>query len=59
MNPELKSAIDKLKIVRKLAQAPETQQVCDIIVELFVSLDEKDQLGFKINESRRNAKSKE
>ena len=34
MRPEVKSAIDKLKIVKKLAQAPETQQVCDIVIEL-------------------------
>lgn len=58
MKPEIKSAIDKLKIVKKLAQAPETQQVCDIVIELFDALDEKGQLGFGVDESKRHNQPK-
>lgn len=54
MRPEVKSAIDKLKIVKKLAQAPETQQVCDIVIELAEALVEKEPLGFGVkDESKR------
>ena len=46
MNPQVKSVIDKLQIVKKLAQAPETQQVCDIVIELAEALIEKEPMGF-------------
>lgn len=60
MKPEVRSAIDKLKIVKKLAQAPETQQVCDIMIELAEALSEKEPMGFGVKvESQRNNKSKE
>lgn len=49
MKPEIKSAIDKLKIVKRLAQAPETQQVCDIMIELIEALNEREAIGFKID----------
>lgn len=47
MKPEIKTAIDKLKIVKNLAQYPETRQICDIVIELTEALQEEDQLGFK------------
>lgn len=54
MKPEVKSAIDKLKIVRNLAQAPETKQVCDIVIELVDAMQEKETLGFGVSdESKR------
>ena len=58
MNPEVKSAIDKLKIVKEMAQSPETAQVCKIMIELVGALEEKGQLGFHPNESKRTDKSK-
>lgn len=58
MKPEVKSAIDKLKIVKKLAQAPETQQVCDIMIELAEALSDKEPMGFIASESKRPNKSK-
>jgi len=58
MKPEIKSAIDKLKIVKKLAQAPETQQVCDIVIELAEALYDKEPMGFIASEVQRPNKSK-
>lgn len=46
MRPEVKSAIDKLKIVKNLAQSPETAQVCLIMIELTEALVEKESMGF-------------
>lgn len=59
-SPEVKSAIDKLKIVKQLAQSPETQQICSIVIELVQALEEKEPLGFTSkDESKRSNKSKE
>lgn len=57
MSPQVKTAIDKLKIVKNMAQSNETQQVCAIVIELVEALDEKEAFGFS-DESKRTDKSK-
>lgn len=61
MSPEVKTAIDKLKIVKNMAQAAETQQVCAIVIELVQAMEEKEPLGFGVasGRQRKNAKSSE
>jgi len=58
VKPEVKSAIDKLKIVRNLAQAPETKQVCDIVIELVEAMQEKEQLGFGVSDESKRKNSR-
>ncbi len=57
MNDELKRVVDKLEIVKNLAQSAETQQVCSIIIELVRAIDEKKPMGFIASESKRPNKS--
>ena len=42
MSAELDIIKAKLKIVRELAQSNETQQVCELVIELINTLDEKE-----------------
>lgn len=57
MSNELKTAIDKLKVVKNLSQSAETQQVCDIVIDVIDSLRKKDkELGFTINEAKISSK---
>ena len=59
MNDELKRVVDKLEIVKNLSQQAETQQLCSIVIELVLALDEKKPMGFVGSESKRPNQSKE
>lgn len=58
MSPEVKTAIDKLKIVKNMAQAAETQQVCAIVIELVEAMQEKEPLGFGVSSERKRKNTK-
>lgn len=58
MSAEVKSVIEKLKIVQNMAQSNETKQLCDLIIELADTLIEKGSLGFSLNEGKRIDKPK-
>ena len=38
--------VSKLEIIKELSQAPETKQVCEVMIE-YIKANDKKQIGFK------------
>ena len=53
MDDPTKYAIEKLKIIKKLANHNETVQVCEVIIEWLQDNREKGELGFTAGKEKK------